>query len=301
VLPAVLATVFDLSRTAAAMTVAGIVVFAIAAAALARRREFVQAHGLDKVIALRRVCFSIPLAVFGALHLFGAAFVLPIVPPYMPGRMFWVYAVGFALIAAAISIATDIVVRWSGLLFGIMMFLFVAMIHLPGAVRQHDERLWVIVFRELSFGGAGWIFAAAAMNNARGLSAMTVRRMGIVLITATALFFGIEHFLHPTGLPGVPLPKQMPAWLPGRELIDYITGAALLATGASVLLNKRTRTVAAGLGAWLLLMVLVMYGPILIAALADPGIGVQVEGINYFADTLLFTGTILTLASTSRA
>ncbi len=290
----------DISRTAVAMCSAGIVLFVTAA--FTTRRELVEARGLEKVVALRRLCCSIPLAVFGALHLFGASFVMPLVPEYMPWRMVWVYAIGVALIAAALSMATNIAVRWSGLLFGIMMFLFVAMIHLPGALRQPHERIpWVIVFRELSFGGAGWILAAHAMVmlDARNRTASIVRRVGVVLITAAVLVFGVEHFLFPTGLPGVPLPKQLPAWLPGRVLIDYVTGALLLATGASALLRRRTRTVAACLGAWLLLMVLVIYGPVLVAALSDPGIGVQLEGINYFADTLLFTGTVLALASAS--
>jgi hypothetical protein len=35
----------------------------------------------------------------------------------------------------------------------------------------------------------------------------------------------------------------------------------------------------------------------LIAALSQPGIEVQVKGINYFADTLLFAEIILALAS----
>jgi uncharacterized membrane protein len=291
----ILVAFFDLSRTAVAMCVAGVALFVIAA--VATRREVVEARGLDKIVAVRRVCYSIPLAVFGALHLFGVSFVIAIVPPYMPWRLFWAYAVGCALIAAAVSIATNIAVRWSGLLFGLMMFLFVALIHLPGAIRLSQETLWVIVFRELSFGGAGWILASQAPGNPPGLYAMTLRRVGVALITATTIFFGVEHFLHPTGLPGVPLPKQIPAWVPLREVIDYITGAGLLATGASVLLTKRTRIVAASLGAWLLLMLLVIYGPVLIGALSDPGIGVQVEGINYFADTLLFTGTLLALAS----
>ena len=50
-------------------------------------------------------------------------------------------------------------------------------------------------------------------------------------------------------------------------------------------------------GGWILLMVLVIYGPVLIEALSDPGIAAKVEGINYFADTLLFAGAILVLAS----
>ena len=111
------------------------------------------------------------------------------------------------------------------------------------------------------------------------------------------MFFGIEHFLHPTGLPGVPLQKQMPLWVPGRMFIDYVTGAALLVVAGSVLLNRKTRTVATCVGGWILLMVLVIYGPVLIVALSDPGTAIKVEGINYFADTMLFAGVILALAS----
>ena len=44
-------------------------------------------------------------------------------------------------------------------------------------------------------------------------------------------------------------------------------------------------------------MVLVIYGPVLIVALSEPDTAVQVEGINYFADTMLFAGVILALAS----
>ena len=244
------------------------------------------------------MCFAIPLAVFGAEHLSGARFSMLSVPSYMPWRLFWVYFVGCALIAASLSIASKIGVRWSGLQFGIMMFLFVAMIHFPGALRQpHNRIIWTIVFREMSFGGAGWILAGNATNGWRAPAKTTLITVGRILIAIAAIVFGIEHFLHPTGLPGVPLVKQIPTWIPARVLIDYVTGAALLVLGGSILLKRKTRTVATCVGGWILLMVLVIYGPVLIGALSQPGIGVEVEGINYFADTLLFAGTILALAS----
>jgi hypothetical protein len=47
-------------------------------------------------------------------------------------------------------------------------------------------------------------------------------------------------------------------------------------------------------------MLLVIYVPVLVGALQNPGIGVQLEGVNYFADTLLFTGAILIVARTAR-
>src|SRR5215471_2482430 len=152
----ILATFFEISRLPVAMCAAGIALLLIGV--WAAKNEIAKARGLDKIVALTNLSFAAPLAVFGALHLFGPEFVKALVPPYMPLRMFWVYFVGCALIAASLSIATKIAVRWSGLLAGIMMFLFVAMIHFPGALRQpHNRIIWTIVFRELAFGGAGWI------------------------------------------------------------------------------------------------------------------------------------------------
>jgi uncharacterized membrane protein len=202
------------------------------------------------------------------------------------------------LIAASLSIATKIGVRWSGLLVGIMMFLFVIMLYLPSALRHLHARItWTIVFRESSFGGAGWILAGTARNVWRDPARSTLIAVGRILIALAAIFFGIQHFRHPLGLPGVPLQKEMPAWVPARMLIDYVTGAALLVLGASILLNRRSRTVTTCVGAWILLTIIVIYGPVMIVALSNPDIGVQVEGINYFADTLLFAGSILALAS----
>jgi uncharacterized membrane protein len=265
--------------------------------AWAAKEEIAEARNLDRIVALSDACFAAPLAVFGALHLFGPQFVIGMVPRYMPWRSFWVYFVGCALIAASVSIATRVAVRWSGLLLGTMMFLFVAMIYLPGALRHpHDRIVWTIVFREASFGGAGWILAANAMDGRwrRGKSAVTT--VGRVCIALAAMFFGVEHFLHATGLPGVPLQKQMPAWIPGRVLIDVVTGAALLVAGVSFLQVRETRIAATCLGAWILLLVLAIYAPVLIVALSGPDTTVQVEAINYFADTLLFAGAILVLA-----
>jgi uncharacterized membrane protein len=309
--PAMLALFLQFLSTATAMCAAGIVVFLVGA--WCAQTDVAAARGLDKIVAVANLCFAVPLAVFGALHLFGPQFVQELVPKYMPGRMFWVYFVGCALIAASLSIAGRIGVRWSGLLVGIMMFLFVAMLYLPSALRHLHARLtWTIVFRESSFGGAAWILAANAGERWRrsatgdphgpaapqaGTARSTLTIIGRVLIALAAIFFGIQHFLHPLGLPGVPLQKQMPPWVPGRVLIDYVTGAALLLAGASILLKRKMRLVGACVGAWILLMILAIYGPVLIGALSSPQIGVKVEGINYFADTLLFAGVILAAAS----
>jgi uncharacterized membrane protein len=277
------------------MCSAGILLFVVAL--WAAKTDIAQAHGLDKIVALGNLCFAAPLAVFGALHLSAAQGLMTMVPAYMPWRLFWAYFVGLALIAAALSIATKIQVRWSGLLFGCMMFIFVAMMDLPGTLADLHNRInWVLLLRELSFGAGGWIFAGGALGAKGGLGSKLIA-FGRIVIGIAAIFYGVEHFLHPVNVPGVPLEKLMPAWIPGPRLIAYLTGAILLIAGASILLARKTRMAATYLGTWILLLVLFIYGPILIVSLLDPSTDVKVEGLNYFFDTLLYAGAILALAS----
>jgi len=106
-----------------------------------------------------------------------------------------------------------------------------------------------------------------------------------------SLFYGVEHLLHPTYVPGVPLEKLSPDWIPGRILLSYFVGVILILAGACLLVNKKTRVAAASLGLTILLTVLWIYLPMLIATPKD------VVALNYFFDTMLFCGAILLLAN----
>jgi uncharacterized membrane protein YphA (DoxX/SURF4 family) len=293
----ILAAFLEISRTVVSMCGAGILLFLIAS--WAAKTDIAQARGLDKVVALSNLCFALPLAVFGALHLSAAQGLMTMVPAYMPWRLFWAYFVGVALVAASLSIATKIQVCWSGLLFGIMMVLFVAMLHVPRALASPQDRFaWTIVIREMSFAGGGWILAGEAIReHGRGQGGGKLITVGRVLVAIAAIFFGVENFLHTANVPGVPLEKLMPVWIPAHLLIGYLTGVILFVAGVAILIGRKTRPAATYLGTWLVLVVLFVYGPILIAALADPSTAVKVEGINYFFDTMLFAGAILGVAS----
>jgi uncharacterized membrane protein len=293
----ILAAFLEFSRTAASMCGAAVLLFLIALWAV--KSDIARARGFDKIAVLSNLCFALPLAVFGAEHLAAAKFIMLIVPSFVPWHLFWAYFVGFALLAASLSIATKIQMRWSGLLFGIMMFLFVAMMDIPGALAKPGDRFgWTLLLREMAFGAGGWLLAGNALReDGREQGATRLIRVGRVLVGIAATFYGVETFLHPLGCPGVPLEKVMPAWMPGQLLIGYVTGAILVAAGASILLNRKTRMAATYLGTWIVLLVLFVYGPILIASLLDPSTDVKVEGLNYFFDTLLFGGAILALAS----
>ena len=286
-----------ISRSVSSMCTAGVVIILVAI--WAAKSDVARARGLDKVVALSNLCFAAPLAVFGALHLAAAQGLATMVPSYMPWKLFWAYFFGFALLAASLSISTKILVRWSGLLFGIAMFCFVAMMDIPGTLATPKDRFgWILTLREMLFGGGGWILAGSALREqGRGQVGSKLITVGRVIIGIAAIFYGIENSLHTANVPGVPLEKLMPTWIPAHLLIGWLTGAILFVAGICILLDKKTRMAATYLGTWIVLVVVFIYGPILIAALGNPSTDVKIEGINYFFDTMLFAGAILALAS----
>ena len=283
----------EISRTVNSMVGAGLALLVIGI--LAARSAVAHASGLDKVVALTNLCFALPLAIFGALHLAAAPGLATMVPSFIPWHLFWAYFVGIALIAASLSIATNIKVQWSGLLFGLMMFTFVATMDAPGVYQDPHNRITdTLLMRELCFGAGGWVLAGTAMG-VRGRGKMLIT-IGRILIGLTALVFAYEQLLHPLGMPAVPLEKEMPTWIPFRPLIGYITGVLLAAGGLCFLFGRKVREAATYLGSWIVFTIIAIYVPVMIAALMNPSTDVKVEGLNYFGDTLLFGGVILSLA-----
>jgi uncharacterized membrane protein len=221
-----------------------------------RRRALARARGLDVVVLLGPVFMAASIAVFGGEHLVRPRALMQLVPLWMPARLFWAYFVGVALLAAGVSIVLMKFVRLSAWLLGLMFLLFVLMIHVPNvAANPRDRFLWAIALREIAFAGGAWALAA-------GRVALGARFM----VAVPLAFFGIEHLLHPTFVPGVPLNKLMPAWVAARAMWGYLTGAILLGGGMWLLATKRSRMAAVGVGLVLTLITLFLYVPILAKA-----------------------------------
>jgi uncharacterized membrane protein len=117
---------------------------------------------------------------------------------------------------------------------------------------------------------------------------------GRIVLAIAAIFFAVEHFLHPEFAPGVPSEKMTPSWVPFPSVWAYLAGAILLAAGIGLALNKKARIAAASIGALMTVLTLFLYLVILILAHGGPDIN---EALNYVADTLLFAGAALVLAS----
>jgi uncharacterized membrane protein len=262
------------------------------------RKEIRAARGWDKLITLGCVFFAVPLAVFAPEHFPGGPdFVQNMAPPWMPAHSFWPYLVGCALLAAATSLTARKFVRLSSTLLGLMFFLFVCLIYVPSALANAKERLaWALLLRDLSFSGGAWALAGLHSRASSPQPSKWMILFGRIVIAIAATVFAVQHFLHPEFAPGVPLTKMTPSWVPFPSAWGYLAGAILLAAGIGLALNKKSRMAAASIGALMTALTLFLYLPILILAHGGSAPVIN-EGLNYVADTLLYAGAALVLAS----
>jgi uncharacterized membrane protein len=239
------------------------------------------------------------LATFAAEHFFAARDLMPIVPRWMPAPLFWTYFVGAALLAAAISFIAWRHVRWSATLLAVLFLIIVATIDLPNLPKHIHERLfWTLTVRETAFAGGAMVLAGSVWPRG-GSAGIALVRIGRGIVAATMVFYAIEHFLFPRFVPGVPLEKLTPAWVPAPTLLAYLVGVILLVGGVGLLIypmiqaagaRPTIQMAAAGAGIMLLLLTVFFYVPIFAMEIHTP---LALEGINYVGDTLLFAGTVL--------
>ncbi len=233
---------------------------------------------------------AVALAIFAAEHFLGARDMMGIVPRWLPGALFWTYFVGAALLAAAISFIAWRCVRWSAFLLALLFLIIVATIDLPNLPQHIHERLfWTLAVRETAFAGGAMVLAGSVWTRGRLTGHMLIVA-GRFIVACTFVFYAIEHFLFPRFVPGVPLEKMTPAWLPAPALISYIVGITLLAAGVGLMIPRARQTAAATAGTVLLLLTIFFYVPILITEIGSP---LALEGVNYVGDTLLFAATAL--------
>jgi len=258
-------------------------------------KELAREHGIDKVMPFGLLFFAIPMGVFATEHFTDTKDIAALVPRWIPAHTFWAYAVGLGFLCAGLSMAVRIQARLAAALVAMTFLIFVCVMDLPGAVAHpHSRFAWAFVLRELSFGSGAFAFALSSWSTRpRPPSPITVRAAVLprLFIGMASLFYGVEHFLHPEHVPGIPLEMVTPAWIPGRILLSYFVGLVLIFCGVCLLANKKARTATTFLGLTILLAVLWIYLPMLVAAPKS------VEALNYFFDTLLFCGAILLLAN----
>ena len=259
--------------------------------------ELPQLPGVNKIMPFGRLFFAIPLAVFGSEHFTATANVASLVPRWIPAHTFWVYLVGLAFICAAVSMVLLIQARLAAALVGMTMLIFVVVMDMPGVIKQPGNRFfWALALRQLAFSGGALAFAMSPWSirprqRSRAQTTSALTAIPRFFIGVPSIFYGVEHFLHPAYVPGIPLDRLTPDWIPGRIFLSYFVGVILILAGVCLIVNKKTRLAATALGLTILLTVLWIYLPMLLVAPTD------VVALNFFFDTLFFCGAILLLAN----
>jgi uncharacterized membrane protein len=280
------------------MVLAGLVYLVVGIFIL--RKEIDAARGWEKLITLGALFIGGSLATFAPEHFSnrGPAYIQTMAPPWMPVRWFWPDFIGCVLLAAAASLVLRKFMRLSSTLLGLMFFLFVCMIYFPSVLRHlHSRPAWTIMLRDLSFCAGAWALAGLYWRRSSPQLSKWKILFSRMVFAIVGIFYGVVHFLHSNFSPGVPLGKIMPSWVPFPSVWGYLAGAILLAAGICLALSIKSRMAAASIGALATALTLFLYLPLLILAYRGGSVPVINEGINYVADTLLFAGSALALAS----
>jgi uncharacterized membrane protein YphA (DoxX/SURF4 family) len=162
----------------------------------------------------------------------------------------------------------------------------------PGWARNPGNRFALaLMLRELSFGAGPLALAASLSDKGHGRAAQVLTTIARYIIAIAVLYYSLEQFLHADHVSGIPLELVTPAWLFGHSFWTYLAATVYLVAGVLLLMGKKTRAAATWIGLTVLIVVLVEYVPIAVVERSN------LEGLNYFFDTLMFGGTVLLLAS----
>ena len=105
-----------------------------------------------------RYVFAIPFLIFGVFHFMNAGDMAGMIPGWLPGGVFWVYLTGLALIAASVSMMIKVMDQLASFLLGVMLIIFVLLLHLPGAL-EGDQMSTTNLLKDLAMAGGAWLYA----------------------------------------------------------------------------------------------------------------------------------------------
>lgn len=127
----------------------------------------------DKFMPIGRYFLAVMMIAFGISHFVYAIYVAMIIPAFIPWKVFWVYFAGTALIAGCAGMIFGVYARLAALMSGIMMFLWVFLLHIPRAIADPRGSLgneWTSVFEALAFSGIAFMLAALPASNPFSIS-----------------------------------------------------------------------------------------------------------------------------------
>lgn len=219
--------------------------------------------------------FSVAIFAFGIEHLIFAGAATDATFPWVLGPPAWNYAFGALLITVSLSIGIKKRATLAAGVLGATLCFYALLLYVPRIVAHlHDPGPWTNILslgsplaaagELLAMSGAAWVLAGGRMENRPRFPAGDMgwaARLGGVLFAGPLLVFGSQHILY-RGF----LATLVPSWLPWHLLLVEFVGAAFIAAAAGIATNKAARPAALLLGTIFGLIVLVLHGPRVVAA-----------------------------------
>ncbi|HEY0557476.1 MAG TPA: hypothetical protein VGG20_24685 [Thermoanaerobaculia bacterium] len=113
--------------------------------------------------------FSAFLILGGIQHFVYVDFVMKLVPEWIPGSRYWAYFTGLALVAGGVGILVPRMSRLAATMVGIMILLWVVLLHIPRAIGLHSAAETAAIFEALAMSGVAFLLA----DRERGLPRVT--------------------------------------------------------------------------------------------------------------------------------
>jgi uncharacterized membrane protein len=140
-----------------------------ATAATPRSKRSAATVWLERFIPAGRYFLSFFLILCGVEHFIYTQFVVTLVPSWIPGALFWTDFAGGALIAGGLGIIIPRTARLAAALTGLMVFLWLLLLHIPRAVADlHNSNETTAVFEALAVSGIAFMLAASGRHKTLG-------------------------------------------------------------------------------------------------------------------------------------
>jgi uncharacterized membrane protein len=106
------------------------------------------------------ICLGIFFIIAGVQHFIFAEFVTYLVPVWIPGKLFWTYFAGVALLLAGTGLMFPKTRSWASFSSGLMIFIWFLILHIPrAAAAGFDANEWTAVVEAFTFSGIAFILA----------------------------------------------------------------------------------------------------------------------------------------------
>ncbi|MCU0362259.1 MAG: hypothetical protein MUD02_00145 [Bacteroidales bacterium] len=115
---------------------------------------------MKSITGIGRILFALPFAVFGINHFLMTDYYLGILTSFIPFGAYTVILTGIMLIAASISIMWKKYVRFSTIMLAVLLFIFIATIHIPHLIGGKEITTTLIaLLKDVSLMGGALMIA----------------------------------------------------------------------------------------------------------------------------------------------